>query len=397
MHLENGSQESCATVPAPAAPRQDLYALDLDGLKSLVKDLGEPAFRAGQIYKQLYVKRAGSIDAMTDLPKPLREKLQATCSLGTLTLLDVQKGDGGLTRKAVFALPTGETVEAVLMVYPGRATVCVSSQAGCPMGCVFCATAKLGFQRDLTAGDIIAQVLWAAREVDAVRTTFDPAGAARHKVDAENFPRALGNVVFMGMGEPFNNYDAWMGSVNRLHDPDGFNLGARNFTVSTVGLVPGIQRLAKEDLPVNLAISLHAPDDELRSAMMPVNRRYPIRDLLQATRDYLGETNRRVSFEYVLLQGRNDKPEQAHALGKLLRDGPRLICHVNLIPWNPVPGSELSRSTKERVNQFRDILESHGVPCTIRVQRGVDIDAACGQLAGKHQTQAPAAPVKEAK
>ena len=393
--MTNGSPQFSPAPPAPApAPARpvDLYALDLDGLKALVTGWREPAFRAGQIYKQLYVKRAGSFDDMTDLPKALRDRLKAECVLGLPKLLDVQSGDGGLTRKAVFALDTGETVEAVLMIYPGRATVCVSSQAGCPMGCVFCATAKLGFQRDLGPGDIIAQVLWAAREVDKIRDTFDPAAGARHKVDRETFPKALGNVVFMGMGEPFNNYDAWMASVKRLHDPNGFNMGSRSFTVSTVGLIPGIQRLAEEELPINLAISLHAPDDELRSALMPVNRRYPIKDLLDATVQYLEKTNRRVSFEYVLLQGRNDQPQHAQALANLLRSGPRLICHVNLIPWNPIPGTELNRSTKDRVNTFRDILEAGGVPCTIRVQRGVDIDAACGQLAGKHQSQAPAKP-----
>jgi 23S rRNA (adenine2503-C2)-methyltransferase len=367
-------------------------------LRAALSALGEPAYRATQIYKQLYVQRAAGVAEMTDLPRALREKLAGRFAVGRLQRLETQRGDGGLTRKGVFALPTGETIEAVLMVYPGRATVCVSSQAGCPMGCVFCATAKLGFQRDLTAGDIIAQTLWAAQELERVRAEFDPDHPAvrRHQVTRETFPRALGNIVFMGMGEPFNNYDAWMTAVRRLHDPAGFNLGARHFTVSTVGLIPGIERLAAEELPINLAISLHAPDDELRGELMPVNRRYPIRDLLDATVRYIEQTGRRVSFEYVLLQGRNDEPRHAEALARLLRSGPRLICHVNLIPWNPVPGTDLSRSARERVNTFRDRLEAGGVPCTIRIQRGVDIDAACGQLAGRHQSQAPAAPATQA-
>ena len=189
----------------------------------------------------------------------------------------------------------------------------------------------------------------------------------------------------MGMGEPFNNYANWWASVERLHDPKGFNMGARNFTVSTVGLVPGIRKLAESPLPINLAISLHAPDDALRTDMMPVNKSFPIADLLEAVRDYTEKTNRRVSFEYVLLQEKNDFPAQAEALGLLLRRDSRLrpeLIHVNLIPWNPVPGAPLGRSHRQRVLDFQNILQKHGVPCTVRVERGVDIGAACGQLAG---------------
>jgi 23S rRNA (adenine2503-C2)-methyltransferase len=190
---------------------------------------------------------------------------------------------------------------------------------------------------------------------------------------------------FMGMGEPFNNYDNWWASVERLHDPKGFNMGARSFTVSTVGLVPGIKKLAGADLPINLAISLHAPEDELRTSMMPVNKRYPIDQLIQAVREYTEATHRRVSFEYVLLKEKNDFPEQADVLGRLLRGGPGekpVLCHVNLIPWNPVPGTPLSRSDRKRVLAFQAVLEKHHVPCTVRVERGVNIGAACGQLAG---------------
>ena len=200
------------------------------------------------------------------------------------------------------------------------------------------------------------------------------------------------NLVFMGMGEPFANYDRWWAAVERLHDPRGFNLGARSMTVSTVGLVPGIRRLAAAPLPVSLAISLHAPDDELRSAMMPINQRYPLAELLDATRDYTAQSGRRVSFEYVLLQGRNDHPHHALALAKLLRGqgvskGPPLLCHVNLIPWNPVPGTPLGRSEHERVRAFRQIVLDYGVACTVRVERGVAIAAACGQLAGAQTIQ----------
>jgi 23S rRNA (adenine2503-C2)-methyltransferase len=231
------------------------------------------------------------------------------------------------------------------------------------MGCVFCATGRLGLLRNLSAGVIVEQVLWAARELRGL-------GIGQ---------TALTNVVFMGMGEPFANYDRWWQSVERLHDPQGFNMSARSLTVSTVGLVPGIRRLAAEALPINLAISLHAPDDMLRSEMMPINRRYPIAALLDATRDYVAQTNRRVSFEYVLLQDKNDTPAQAVALAELLQG---MLCHVNLIPWNPVPGTPLGRSERARVLRFQQALLDRGIACTVRVERGVAIAAACGQLAG---------------
>jgi len=268
------------------------------------------------------------------------------------------------------------------MVYPGRATVCVSSQAGCPMGCTFCATAKLGFQQDLSPGDIAYQVLWAQRELEKIPEDLD-AGAERHRVyDSSDVPARLTNVVFMGMGEPFNNYDNWRRSVELLHDPAGFNFGARNFTVSTVGLVPGIQKLMDDPLQINLAISLHSADDEIRSEMMPVNRRYPIADLLDAVRDYTAKTHRRVSFEYVLIDGKNDSEEEADKLASTLLSKGKFPMHVNLIPLNPVDDTGMTRSSRNRVNGFRDHLERRGIPATIRIQRGVDIDAACGQLAG---------------
>ncbi len=338
-------------------------------IASLLAGWGEPAFRAKQIYRQLYVNLAATPAAMTDLPAALRERLAAETTLGSLRPDQRHEGDDGRTVKVLWRLPGGEPVESVLMVYDDRATVCVSSQSGCPMACVFCATGKLGFLQDLTAGQIVEQVLWAARELRG----------GKHPV------RALSNVVFMGMGEPFNNFDAWWASVERLHDPQGFNLGARSFTVSTAGLVPGILKLAEKPLPVNLAISIHAPDDELRTALMPVNKAFPIATLLAAVRTYTEATNRRVSFEYVLLQEKNDFPEQATRLAQVLRREhglrPELI-HVNLIPWNPVPGAPLGRSHRARVLDFQDALHRGGVPCTVRVERGVAIGAACGQLAG---------------
>lgn len=412
-------------------PTPILTNLTLSELEELLRAWGQPAFRARQIYRQLYVNFTDDPMAMTDLPLPLRTRLRDEARVGSLELTTVQVADAGLTRKALFRLPDGAVVETVLMVYPDRATVCVSTQAGCAMGCVFCATGKLGLLRNLTPGEIVEQALWASRELRRLggeaqgsgvgsrglgdapplsRARERGPGGEGHGADPSALsdsddqwwssdPRAAGrppssyqritNLVFMGMGEPFANYNRWWSAVERLHDPQGFNLGARSMTVSTVGLPHGIRRLAGERLPINLAISLHAPDDALRTALMPVNERYPIAELIAATREYTAATRRRVSFEYVLLQGRNDHPHQAIALARLLRGqgattgrAEPLLCHVNLIPWNPIPGMPLGRSELARVEAFRQILIDYNVPCTIRIERGVAIAAACGQLAG---------------
>ena len=360
----------------------NLYDLALPDLETLLHGWGQPTYRARQIYRQLYINFVTDPLAMTDLPLALRERLAAETRIGMLQLMRLQTADEGLTRKALFQLPSGEVVESVLMVYPDRATACVSTQAGCAMGCVFCATGRLGLLQNLTPGQIVEQALWAARELKGLRTEGQGLKRLPHEKNHSVLSpqsSSLTNVVFMGMGEPFANYDRWWQSVERLHDPRGFNLGARGLTVSTVGLAPGIRRLAGEALPINLAISLHSPDDALRSEMMPINRRYPIAALLDATRDYIAQTHRRVSFEYVLLQGKNDRPEQAIALAELLQG---MLCHVNLIPWNPVPGTPLGRSDRARVLRFQQELVDRGIACTVRVERGMSIAAACGQLAG---------------
>jgi 23S rRNA (adenine2503-C2)-methyltransferase len=405
--------------------KPNLYNLSLAEIEALVRAWGQPAFRARQIYRQLYVNLAADPQAMTDLPLALRERLAAETQMGSLTLTTVQQADEGMTRKALFIGPGGHVLETVLMVYPDRATVCVSTQAGCAMGCIFCATGKLGLLRNLSSGEIVEQALWASREVRAMQAAGRRQQAAgsdldRWAADADVEPSGEGfssrtaddvatrpagrapmrdygritNLVFMGMGEPFANYDRWWQAVERLHDPQGFNLGARSMTVSTVGLPQGIRRLADSGLQINLAISLHAPDDALRSALMPVNDRFPLADLLDAAKYYIQRTNRRVSFEYVLLQGRNDHPHHAIALAKLLRGqgawrGEPLLCHVNLIPWNPVPGTPLGRSERACVDAFQQILADYGIACTVRIERGVAIAAACGQLAG--QVAPPAA------
>ncbi len=378
--------------------------MTLADLEALMRDWDQPAFRARQIYRQLYVNLADDPALMTDLSTRLRGRLAAETTLGGMRLVRTQEADGGTTRKALFALPDGAVVETVLMVYPDRATVCVSTQAGCAMGCIFCATGTLGLLRNLSAGEMVAQALWASRELRALQISnvelrLQKAEDDGHRIDSlpdSQFSvlnaqsRRLSNIVFMGMGEAMANYDRWWAAVQRLHDPQGFNMGARSMTVSTVGLANGIRRLAGEGLPINLAISLHAPDDALRSALLPINDRFPLAELLAATRAYTTQTGRRVSFEYVLLQGRNDHPHQALALAKLLRGhtaegadrGVPLLCHVNLIPWNPVPGSPLGRSEHQRVAAFQQVLVDYGVACTVRVERGAEIAAACGQLAG---------------
>lgn len=385
----------------------NLYDLTLAELEQLLAGWKQPAYRARQIFRQLYVNLVESPALMTDLPLALRERLATETSIGTLAPERIQTADDGLTSKALFRLNNGAMAESVLMVYPDRATVCVSTQAGCAMGCVFCATGTLGLLRNLSTGEIVEQAIWAAR---ALRQS-NGANAANAAVSRDtppddqqwwtpddlddSAPRSTGysnarltNLVFMGMGEPFANYDRWWRAVELLHDPRGLNMGARSLTVSTVGLVPGIRRLAAEALPINLAISLHAPNDELRSALMPVNRRYPLAALFDATRAYLSAAGRRVSFEYVLLQRQNDAPEHAAELAALFHgetgiEGlPLNLVHVNLIPWNPVPGMPLGRSERRRVTVFQQVLQERGISCTVRVERGVNIAAACGQLAG---------------
>lgn len=358
-----------------------LYDATPPELEALMRAWGQPAFRARQLYRQLYVNLVDDPGTMSDLPLALRERLTAESRLTDLRLVRVQHADNGLTRKALFTLPDRAVVETVLMIYPDRATACVSTQAGCAMGCVFCATGKLGLLRNLSTGDIVAQALWAARELRTIKDqTPRPS------------PADLTNLVFMGMGEPFANYDRWWAAVERLHDPQGFNFGARRMTVSTVGLVPGIRRLAQAQLPINLAVSLHAPDDALRNELVPINKRYPLAELMTATREYREQTHRRVSFEYVLLQQRNDHPHHAEKLARLLRNHAGqhpMLYHVNLIPWNPIPGTPLGRSERRRVVAFLQVLQQHGVPCTVRVERGLDIAAACGQLAGEQGKQQP--------
>jgi 23S rRNA (adenine2503-C2)-methyltransferase len=271
----------------------------------------------------------------------------------------------GETVKTLFTTWDSKSVEAVLMKYDQRRTLCISTQAGCAMGCVFCATGQMGFSRSLTSGEIVEQVLYYAR-----------------MLAAEN--DHVTNVVVMGMGEPFHNYDNTLAAVDRLNDSRGYNLGARRFTISTVGLVPMIRRFAGEKRQVNLAVSLHAANDELRSSLLPINKKYPLGELIPACREYVDITGRRLTFEWALIQDVNDSPQDARQLINLVRG---MLCHVNVIPLNPTHEYAGKATSQSRASDFAAELEEFGIPCTIRLRRGIDIQAGCGQLAGEHQHQ----------
>jgi 23S rRNA (adenine2503-C2)-methyltransferase len=335
------------------------FDLTLDALAARLAAWGEPPYRVGQIWRAVYRDLSPSPERITALPKPLREKLRAEFSFDSLTPAAEAKSGDGQTRKLLFRLPDGKAIEAVLMGYAKRRTICISTQAGCAMGCVFCATGQMGFQRHLSAGEIVEQAVWFARELKA-------------------HGDRLTNIVAMGMGEPFHNYDATLGAIDRLNDPEGFNFGARRITLSTVGLVPMIERFAEERRQVNLAVSLHAADDDLRSELLPINKKYPLAALFGAVRKYYAATKRRVTFEWALIRGKNDSPAQARALARLA-DG--LPCHVNVIPLNPTRDYAGQAATRERAAVFKAALEASGITCTIRVRRGIDINAGCGQLA----------------
>jgi len=337
-----------------------LFELSLTDLTSVLKEWGEPPFRAKQIWGWTYQRLAGSFDDMSDLPKNLRARLNAEIQFTRLTPVINQTSKDKSTNKILFALSDQHKIESVLMHYRDRHTTCISTQAGCAMGCVFCATGQMGFDRHLSAGEIVEQVMWFARDL--------------HQEGDK-----LSNIVIMGMGEPFHNYDATLQAVDRLTDPESFNFGARRITISSVGLIPMIQRFADEHRQVNLAVSLHAATNDLRNELLPINKKYPLEALMQACRDYVAKTHRRITFEWALIQGKNDGAQQAHALVKLLSN-PKLMCHVNIIPLNPTHDYAGAASERERVDQFKNILDASGIPCTVRVRRGIDIDAGCGQL-----------------
>ncbi len=339
----------------------NLLNLSKTELTALLMEQGEKKFRAKQVWQWLYRRYAVDIDEMANLPKSLRAKLAEIAIIHTPSPIAAMESGDGNTFKTLFQFGDNEEIEVVLMKYDKRRTLCISTQAGCAMGCPFCATGQMGFRRNLSAGEIVAQVLYYAR---ILRSTDEK----------------VTNIVFMGMGEPLANYAETWKAIRLLNDAEGFGLGARHMTLSTVGLVPAIRKMSREPEQVGLAVSLHAPTDTLRDELVPVNRRYPLAMLMNAVREYIDITHRRVTFEYALMNGVNDSKRQADELATLLKG---VLCHVNLIPLNPTPDSPYGGSPAERVYAFRDRLQAAGIATTVRIRRGVDIQAGCGQLRAK--------------
>ena len=354
------------TAAASRRPPRHLADLPLAERRAVVAELGEPAFRAAQLSRHFFGRFTDRPEDMTDVPLASRDRLAGTLLPRLLTADRELSCDAGTTRKTLWRAFDGALVESVLMRYPDRVTMCVSSQAGCGMGCPFCATGQAGLTRNLSAAEIVAQVVAGARLLADGQV---PGGPGR-----------VSNVVFMGMGEPLANYPSVVAAVRRLTEPvpEGMGISQRSVTVSTVGLVPAITRLAAERLSVTLAVSLHAPDDELRDTLVPVNRRWPVDKVLSAAWNYAAVTGRRVSIEYAMISGVNDQGWRADLLGSLLAGR---LAHVNLIPLNPTPGSKWTATEPAVQRDFVRRLESHGVPVTVRDTRGREIDGACGQLA----------------
>jgi 23S rRNA (adenine2503-C2)-methyltransferase len=349
------TQELVFTAPRRGKPPRHLADLDLPERRAALVACGEPAYRADQISRHYFGRTVTDPAQMTDLPAGSRDRLAEILLPSLLTEVRTQECDDGETRKTLWRLHDGALVESVFMRYPNRVTMCVSSQAGCGMACPFCATGQAGLTRNLSTAEIVEQIV----------------RGGRGQVD---------NIVFMGMGEPLANYAALSRALRRITDPSpaGLGIGQRHVTVSTVGLVPAIDRLIAEELQVTLAVSLHAPDDELRDTLVPVNTRWKVAEVLGAAWRYAEATGRRVSIEYALIRDINDQPRRARQLAGLLRG--RLV-HVNLIPLNPTPGSIWTASDPEREREFVDILRAAGVATTVRDTRGREIDGACGQLA----------------
>lgn len=356
----------------------DLLSLDTHELTGLVESWNEPVYRVGQLQKWLYHELADNFDAMSNLPQPLRARLQEQTTIGTLNKIVSQDSADGLTCKVLFQMADGQTVETVLMQYldaPGspedstdpsnvaRRTVCLSTQVGCPVGCPFCETGQAGYIRNLTLGEVVGQVLYFAREQKRA-----------------GYAMPLTNIVIMGMGEPFMKFNVTWRAIEAFTDPARLGMGARRITVSTSGYVDGIYKLIEKKSQVNLAVSLHAADDTLRDELVPVNRKYPLQKLMQASRDYVRATHRRITFEYALMDHINDSPAQAREVAALLAG---LLCHVNLIPLNPTSESPYQRTPYGRVKEFQKILNEANIPTTLRVEKGIEIAAGCGQLRQK--------------
>ncbi|HVS51760.1 MAG TPA: 23S rRNA (adenine(2503)-C(2))-methyltransferase RlmN [Opitutaceae bacterium] len=353
--------------------RQNIYDLTRDELRAWLEQRDFSPVHAARLWNYLYLELAATFDAMPELPVRVRARLTAELQVGGLpTAIETDSSDG-FTRKYLLELADGERIETVLMRFTGRVTACISSQVGCAMGCVFCATGQMGYTRHLTPGEIVAQAVHVAR---ALRDTSAEKNHA--SVDASPAPR-LRNVVLMGMGEPLHNYDAVMHAIDILRDPNGLALAGERITLSTVGVVPGILRLAREKRPLHLAVSLHAATQAERTALVPAAKKWPLDELIAACRTYSDATGRRIFYEWTLIDGKNDSPEHARAVGRLLRGLP---AQVNLIPLNPTAGYDGAPTRSEAAKRFQKILaDEFALPSTVRQRRGIDIAAGCGQLA----------------
>ena len=349
--------------------------------KDLIKefiDRGDKKYRADQVWRSLYKDGVRDFGEITTLSKPLRKSLDTQFTISPLSVETSLTSSDSSTTKKLFKLHDGELIETVLMRYEpdgyrkNRKTVCVSTQAGCALGCTFCATGQQGFRRNLRVSEIVDQVI----EMDIIARGEDQEEIELGKRTKGEL-QGVTNVVFMGMGEPLANYNNTLNAIRVLNDGQGLSIGARHITVSTVGLIPEIEKLAKEDIQVNLAVSLHAPDDATRSETMPINKRYPVADLIESCKNYVRRTNRRIFFEYVLLKNQNDSVTQSHKLGVLLRG---LLCHVNLIPVNPTSNGPYERTDLGNAKEFQVGLQEFGIPSTVRMEKGIDINAGCGQL-----------------
>lgn len=335
------------------------FDLDKQSLANFLASNDQPKFRTDQVWSGMYQQLCASPDQFSNLPNSLRSLLFESFSFKNLTPIKELVSKDQQTQKILFRLKDGNAVETVLMRYEKRQTLCISTQVGCPVGCVFCATGQMGFRRNLSSGEIIEQVLYFAR-----------------LLKKESLP--VTNIVVMGMGEPFLNYDACLEAVDRLNDPTGLALGARRFTISTVGIIPQIESFAREMRQINLAISLHSIDDENRSRLIPVNKKYPVQDLLITCWNYTETTHRRITFEWALIEGVTDTPKEAESLAQRLKGR---LCHVNLIQLNPTRKYSGCPTSEKAAISFKQILLDHGIACSIRLRRGIEIQAGCGQLA----------------
>ena len=369
-------------APRRTKPPKHIADFDMAGRREFLKELGYQPFRASQLSKHYFERLVNDPAQMTDLPAQDRDEIVSRAMPQLLTPVRTLEADGGDTLKVVHRLFDGALIESVIMRYDNRVTMCISSQAGCGMNCPFCATGQQGLTRNLSTAEIVEQVVAGARYLKQMKGLDKADGGSE-----DTRPLRVSNIVFMGMGEALANYKSTMGAVHRLIDPapEGLGISARGLTMSTVGLVPGIRKFELEKLPITLALSLHAPDDELRDELIPINQRWKVDETLDAAYDYYRTTGRRISIEYALIRDNNDQGWRADLLGKKLAQRGRGWVHVNPIPLNPTPGSKWTASRKGVEQNFVERLRAHGIPTTIRDTRGSDIDGACGQLAAKEE------------